>query len=120
MKKTVLALVTLLLTVNSFAIASCPTDSCPIASWPDTFTNILSHENAANDDDWILVGEVVLRNVSPNLKANLYIREVAHKIIYRIEYNGKFYVVVKQLPNDDNDKVYMVTINGKTYHFDVQ
>lgn len=40
MKRTVLALVTLLLTVNSFAIASWPTDSWPLASWPDTFSEL--------------------------------------------------------------------------------
>jgi hypothetical protein len=120
MKKTVLALVTLLLTVNSFAIASCPTDSCPIASWPDTCQFILSNENVTDDDGWILVGEVRLhywRNAEGDLIADLYIREVAHKIIYRIQYNGKFYAVTK---DDREDTKYWVNVDQKSYFFNVQ
>ena len=52
------------------------------------------------------------------LKANLYIREVAHKIIYRIEYNGKFYAVKKV--HSDSDTWFSVIIDDKYYTFYVQ
>lgn len=125
MKRIALVLVALLLTINLFAIASWPTDSWPVASWPTTFSNThnLSNENATNDDEWILVGEVVLtyfKDYEDTLKANLYIREVAHKIIYRIEYNGKFYAIRKFYQEDDRDTRYLVTIEDKSYFFHVQ
>jgi len=123
MKRIALVLVALLLTVNLFAIANRPTDSWPIASWPTIFSNTLnlSNENTTNDDEWILVGEIVLYQYGhADLKANLYIREVAHKIIYRIEYSGKFYAASNSYPEDDKNTTYDVTINDKKYYFYIQ
>lgn len=122
MKRTVLALVTLLLAVNSFAIVSWPTDSWPIASWPETCQIILSNENVTDDDGWILVGEVRLYprgrgNAKGELIADLYIREVANKIIYRIKYNETYYAVQK---SNSDEKGYFATIGDGTYYFEVQ
>lgn len=70
------------------------------------------------DDEWILIGEVTLSNYyesSETIKANLYVREVANNLIYRVEYQGAYYATRWH----DYSKTYHVTINDKTYRCDV-
>ena len=125
MKKMFFIIFVLMLTVNSFAKQSWPMESCPEYCW---FQNLVEQnnreKNLTNDDDWILVGEVLLsdgyRQAQKQIKANLYIREVANKIIYRIEYNGKFYAVSKSYSQATNETYYYVTIGNETYYFHVQ
>ena len=125
MKKILFVTFALMLTANMFAKQSWPAQSWPEHRWSQHLVELNnSGETPAGDDDWILVGEVVLsvsyRQVSNTVKANLYIREVANKIIYRIEYNGKFYAVGKGYNKVDNDTYYYVTIGNVTYYFNVQ
>ena len=70
------------------------------------------------NDDWIFLGEVTLSNYSSGYEpiiAKLYVREIARKLIYRVEHQGVFYATIWH----DNSKTYHVTINSKTYICDV-
>lgn len=70
------------------------------------------------DDNWILIGEVTLSNYnnsSETIKANLYVREVANSLIYRVEYQSSYYATRWH----DYSNTYHVTINGTTYRCDV-
>ena len=76
--------------------------------------NALSEAN----DDWVLLGEITLSNYnqsSDTIIAKLYVREIAKKLIYRVEYHGELYATRWH----DYSKTYHVTINGKTYRCDV-
>lgn len=76
--------------------------------------NALSEAN----DDWILLGEITLSNhnlSSDKIIAKLHVRELAKKLIYRVEYQGKLYATIWH----EDSKTYHVTINGKTYRCDV-
>ena len=126
MKKMFFATLALVFSISAFAKHSWPMGSLLEQSWS---LNLLEQNNCektlAGDDDWILVGEVRLsvsyRNFLNNgVRANLYIREVANKIIYRIEYNGNFYAVGKGYNEVDNVTYYYVTIGNVTYYFNVQ
>lgn len=71
-----------------------------------------------SDDEWILIGEVTLSNYNNSnetIKANLYVREIGQKLIYRIEYQGSYYATRWH----DYSQTYHVTINEKTYRCDV-
>lgn len=73
---------------------------------------------STEEDGWILIGEVTLSNYyqsSETIKANLYVREIGKKLIYRVEYQGNYYATRWH----DNSKSYHVTINDKTYRCDV-
>lgn len=91
-----------------------------LCSWDYAPSESISH-NSANisaDDDWILIGEVTLfnyNNSSETIKANLYVREIAQNLIYRVEYQGSYYATRWH----DYSQTYHVTINGKTYRCDV-
>ncbi len=83
-------------------------------SFPDEKVSDFTEVN----DDWILLGEVVLSNYNPGYEpiiAKLHVREIAKKLIYRVEYQGEFYATRWK----DDSKTYLVTINGKTYRCDV-
>lgn len=70
------------------------------------------------NDEWILLGEVTLSNYYTGyepITAKLYVREIAKKLIYRVEYQGEFYATRWH----DVSKTHHVTINGKTYRCDV-
>ncbi len=70
------------------------------------------------NDDWILLGETTLATYSSDtspINAKLYVREIAKKLIYRVEYQGQFYAT--QWHKDS--QTYYVTINGKTYKCEV-
>lgn len=78
----------------------------------------LNSTSIAVDDDWILIGEVTLSNYnnsSETIKANLYVREFAKNLIYRVEYQGSYYATRWH----DYSNTYHVTINGITYRCDV-
>lgn len=91
-----------------------------LCSWDYVPLGFTSH-NSANkiaDDDWILIGEVTLSNYNNSseiIKANLYVREIAHNLIYRVEYKGSYYSTRWH----DYSQTYHVTINEKTYRCDV-
>ncbi len=81
---------------------------------PEERINTFSEVN----DDWILLGEVTLSNYYSGYEpiiAKLYVREIARKLIYRVEYQGDFYATSWH----DDSKTYHVTINSKTYRCDV-
>lgn len=83
-------------------------------SFSEEWINAFSEPN----DDWILLGEVTLSNYYLGYEpiiAKLYVREIAKKLIYRVEYRGEFYATRWH----DDSKSYHVTINGKTYRCDV-
>lgn len=83
-------------------------------SFPEERINTFAEVN----DDWILLGEVTLSNYYSGYEpiiAKLYVREIAKKLIYRVEYQGEFYATRWH----DDSKTYHVTINGKTYRCDV-
>ena len=88
---------------------------CPISFERNMFTKAIG--NNVNEDEWIFIGEVTLSryNGSETIKANLYVREIAKKLIYRVEYQGINYATRWA----DNIKTYLVTINEKTYVCDV-
>lgn len=72
----------------------------------------------STEEDWILIGEVTLSNIhgySDTIIAQLYVREIANKLIYRVGYKGDFYSTRWH----DESKTYRVTVNGKTYRCDV-
>lgn len=81
----------------------------------------LSEQNSnetTEDDGWIIIGEVTLSNIhqySDTIIAQLYVREIANKLIYRVGYKGDFYSTRWH----DDSKTYHVTVNGKTYKCDV-
>lgn len=125
MKKILFVTFSLMLTASVFSKQSWPVQSWPKHSWSQNLVELNnSGGTPTSDDGWILVGEMLLstsyRQVSNTVTANLYIREVANKIIYRIEYNGKFYAVGKGYNKVDNDTYYYVTIGKVTYFFNVQ
>lgn len=111
MKKALFTLSLIVLSATAI-ITLCSWDSAPLKA--------TSH-NSANktaDDDWILIGEVTLSNYnnsSETIKANLYVREVAKNLIYRVEYQGTYYATRWH----DFSQTYHITINGKTYRCDV-
>lgn len=89
-------------------------------------TNIMMESNLSEqnsnktteDDGWIIIGEVTLSNIhqySDTIIAQLYVREIANKLIYRVGYKGDFYSTRWH----DDSKTYHVTVNGKTYRCDV-
>lgn len=93
-------------------ITLCSWDSAPLEATSHNSANITA------DDDWILIGEVTLSNYnnsSETIKANLYVRDVAKNLIYRVEYQGSYYATRWH----DYSKTYHVTINGITYRCDV-
>lgn len=103
----------LLILVSSTVIIS-------LCSWDYASLESASHSSAniTADEDWILIGEVTLSNYnnsSETIKANLYVREVANNLIYRVEYQGTYYATKWH----DNSNTYHVTINEKTYRCDV-
>lgn len=131
MKRIILTLVTLLLTVNSFAKSSRPTDNWSVASWPTTFTNAIdfSNEKASNVNEWICIGEVTLtkmvwyesktipqfsywKSTGQTIKATLYVMELADQLIYRISYGGSYYAVMKE-----EAKPKYVIIDEQRYEF---
>ena len=103
----------LLILVSSTAIISlCSWDYAPMESASHSSVNISA------EDDWILIGEVTLSNYnnsSETIKANLYVREVANNLIYRVEYQSTYYATRWH----DYSNTYHVTINGITYKCDV-
>lgn len=103
----------LLIIVSATAIISlCSWDYAPLEPTSHNSTNITADEN------WILIGEVTLSNYnnsSETIKANLYVREIANNLIYRVEYQGTYYATRWH----DYSKTYHVTINGITYRCDV-
>lgn len=83
-------------------------------SFPDARVSAYTEVN----DDWILLGEVTLSNYYSGYEpiiAKLYVREIAKKLIYRVEYQGEYYATRWH----EDSKTYHVTINGKTYRCDV-
>lgn len=83
-------------------------------SVPEERVNAFSEAN----DDWVLLGEVTLSNCHPgneSIIAKLHVREIAKKLIYRVEYQGEFYASTWH----DESSTYHVTINGQTYRCDV-
>lgn len=105
---------TLLLTIVSIAIIA------TLSSWSYAPKNLNLQQlsTAEVGDDWILIGEVTLSNYnnsSETIKANLYVREVANNLIYRVEYQGTYYATRWH----DYSNTYHVTINEKTYRCDV-
>lgn len=102
-----------LILVSAMAIIS-------LSSWDFAPWESASHNSTSltADDDWILIGEVTLSNYynsSETIKANLYVREVANNLIYRVEYEGSYYATRWH----DYSNTYHVTINDKTYRCDV-
>lgn len=105
---------TLLLTIVSIAIIA------TLSSWSYAPKNLNLQQlsTAEVGGDWILIGEVTLSNYnnsSETIKANLYVREVANNLIYRVEYQGTYYATRWH----DYSNTYHVTINEKTYRCDV-
>lgn len=91
-----------------------------LTSWDYASLEATSHNyaNITADDNWILIGEVTLSNYnnsSETIKANLYVREIANNLIYRVEYQGSYYATRWH----DYSNTYHVTINGITYRCDV-
>lgn len=91
-----------------------------LSSWDYAPLEPTSHNstNITADENWILIGEVTLsnnNNSSETIKANLYVREIANNLIYRVEYQGTYYATRWH----DYSKTYHVTINGITYRCDV-
>ncbi len=85
---------------------------------PYTFSEERINTFIEVNDDWILLGEVTLFNYYTGgepIIAKLYVREIAKKLIYRVEYQGEFYATRWH----DGSKTYHVTINSKTYRCDV-
>ena len=83
-------------------------------SYPEEGTGSFSEAN----DDWVLLGEVTLSNYDSGYEpiiAKLHVREIAKKLIYRVEYQGEFYATIWH----GESKTYHVTINGKRYRCDV-
>lgn len=83
-----------LIMVVGFALAS-TFDSYSMEAYAPqqkTVTNTDKSVEKKSDDaaGWILIGEVELIGRS-NIKANLYVRALANRIFYRIEYAGKYY-----------------------------
>ena len=107
------SLLTISLIISATAIITlCSWDYAPLEPTSHNSTNITA------DDDWILIGEVTLSNYnnsSETIKANLYAREIAKNLIYRVEYQGSYYATRWH----DNSQTYHITINGKTYKCDV-
>ena len=111
MKKSLFTL-SLIMALATTIISLCSWDYAPLELTSYNSTNITA------DDDWILIGEVTLSNYynsRETVKANLYVREIAQNLIYRLEYQGSFYAT--RWHNDSN--TYHVTINGITYRCDV-
>ena len=103
----------LIILVSSTAIIA-------LCSWYYAPLESASHSSAniSTEDDWILIGEVTLSNYnnsSETIKVNLYVREVANNLIYRVEYQGTYYATRWH----DYSNTYHVTINGITYRCDV-
>ena len=102
--------------LSSLAVTSWPTSHSVSYSCIETFS--LDTNRVKDDDGWILVGEVeLIAWQTPNIKANLYIREIAHSVIYRIEYGGKYYAVKTETYGNGEHKHY-ATINDITYRID--
>ena len=101
-----------LIVVSATAIISlCSWDYAPLEPASHNSANITA------EDDWILIGEVTLSkyNGIGKIKANLYVREIAKKLIYRVEYQGAYYSTRWA----ENIKTYLVTINENSYICDV-
>lgn len=90
-----------------------------LCSWDYAPLESTSHNASGTtaDEDWILIGEVTLSNYNTGetIKGNLYVREIANKLIYRVEYQGSYYATRWH----DSFQIYLVTINGKNYKCDV-
>ena len=79
---------------------------------------VVSPNKVTEENDWILLGEAPLSNYYQEediITAKLYVREIATKIICRVEYQGKYHATRW----DNGLKSYIVTINGKTYKYDI-
>ena len=101
-----------------------------IAKSPNDFSlnksSLLYPQNIVVDDDWILIGEMDLFYYADRwctIKANLYVREIAQKLIYRVAYNNKFYTVNSN-PDYNPSRDYIVykykhccNIEGKRCYF---
>ena len=77
--------------------------------------------NVVEDDGWILIGEVTMTHVfyrDSTIKADLYVREIAHSVIYRIEYGGKYYSVKSCYYIDGTLSHYETVIGKITYKLD--
>lgn len=111
MKRFLFTLSLILVSVTTI-ISLCSWDYAPLKTTSCNSTNITT------DDDWILIGEVTLSNYNNStetIKANLYVREIAKKLIYRVEYQGSYYATRWH----DYSQTFHVTINEKTYRCDV-
>ena len=115
MKKTLFSISLLFVSVTAI-FALCSWDNAPLKSSASSSTYLIT-----TDDDWILIGEISLYTGIPGtvgykqLPARLYVRTLADKLIYRVEYNGKYYA-----PRfDASTKTHSVTINEITYRCDV-
>ena len=92
-------------------------------SFDAVYTTALTQVDAqSSDEGWILIGTVDLKNSNGNTicSGQLYIREVAQSLIYRVKYNEGNYSASptnKTLKGDDNE--YYVTIGGLTLYFKV-
>lgn len=110
--KRVLFTLSLILVSATAIISLCSWDYAPLDPASHNSANI------STDDDWVLIGEVTLSNFnnsSETIKANLYVREIANNLIYRVEYQGTYYATRWH----DNSQTYHITINDKTYRCDV-
>lgn len=107
-----------ILAVVTFTFASVP--SLPANSYfmpVCTGSSSLDISRVVEDDGWILIGEVTLSNYylgNEPIVAKLYVREIAKKLIYRVEYQGVFYATRWH----EKSNTYHVTINGETYIYD--
>lgn len=116
----------LVVSLSSLAISSWPTNTGTTPLCTGTYS---SESSMVKDDDgWILIGEVSLhtRNTYwdekhehlyyyPDIKANLYVREIAHSVIYRIGYGGKYYAVKSCYKSDGTIECYQTVIGEITY-----
>lgn len=93
-------------------------------AWSATWQPLCLHNSEAiiakraEGEEWILLGETPLSNYSQNddvITAKLYLREIATKLIYRVEYQGRFYATRW----DKELKSLLVTINEYTYKCDL-
>lgn len=95
-----------------------------IAETTQPMCNSIMHSNdfvQLADDEWIFIGEISLHRGTPGtmgyeqLPTKLYVREIAKKLVYRVEYNGKYYA-----PRfDASNKTYSVTIDKITWRCDI-
>lgn len=92
----------------------------------ETFARSVTEESQVQQQEstqWAELGWVKARVVKKGygytdpIDVKLYVMQLGKKILYRVSYNGENYTVHK----DENDNAYnaWVSINDKTYYFDV-